>query len=129
MEVLKKCRKFAVIGLKDDKSKYVYKIYQRLLDEGYEVYGVSSYIDKLDGVKIYQSLLDVPSDIDMAVFVVSKSKGYDYLEECKALNIPYLWFQPGSYDDDFIKKLEKMKVHYYLNCILRRLDELEKNID
>ena len=129
LEIIKKCRKYAVIGLKNDSSKYVYKIYKRLIELNYEVYGVSSYIDELDGVKIYSSLKEVPSDIEVAVFVVNKEKGYNYVDECKVLNIPYLWFQPGTYDDDFLNYLDENKLHYYLNCILRRVDELEKNID
>ena len=124
MEVLNKKHKFAVIGLKNDPNKYVYKIYKRLLNEKYETYGVSSYIDELDGVKIYQSLSDIPVDIDVAIFVVAPQHGLEYLEECHRLNIPCLWFQPGTYNDEFLKKLEDYSMTYYLNCILRRLDDL-----
>ena len=127
MEVLNKKHKFAVIGLKNDPEKYVYKIYKRLLNEKYETYGVSSYIEKLDGVKIYQHLSDIPTNIDVVVFVVAPKNGLGYLEECHQLNIPYLWFQPGTYDDTFLKKLEDYSMTYYLNCILRRLDEMKKN--
>ena len=129
LEIFEKCTKFAVIGLKNDPSKYVYKIYKRLIEANYEVCGVSCDINELDGVKVYSSLKDIPSDIEVAVFVISKNKGYQYVDECKELNIPYLWFQPGTYDDDFLKYLEENNLNYYLNCVLRRLDELEKNID
>ena len=129
LEIFEKCTKFAVIGLKNDPSKYVYKIYKRLIEANYEVYGVSCDINELDGVKVYSSLKDIPCDIEVAAFVISKNKGYQYVDECKELNIPYLWFQPGTYDDDFLKYLEENNLNYYLNCVLRRLDELEKNID
>ena len=126
IEVMKKCKKFVVIGLKNDPEKYVYKIYQRLLKSGYETYGVSSYIEELDGRKIYQKLSDLPILPEVAVFVVAPKNGYAYLKECKQLNIPYLWMQPGTYDDEFLKVLDEEEFTYYLNCVLRRLDDLEK---
>ena len=115
--------------MKNDSSKYVYKIYKCLLEAKYEVYGVSPYIDELEGEKIYISLNDINENIEVAVFVISKEKGYKYVDECKALNIPYLWFQPGTYDEDFLNYLEENNLKYYLNCILRRVEELEKKID
>ena len=130
-EVLAKHKKIAVIGLKNNPNKYVYKIYKRLLEENYEVYGVSEYISELEGVKVYTSLYDIDEKIDIAVFVVGPNKAIHYIEECKSLGINYLWMQPGTYDEDVLNLLETSNLTYYLNCILRRLNDLknEKNID
>lgn len=125
IEVMRTCKKFVVIGLKNDPEKYVYKIYKRLLNANYETYAVSSYIDEMDGNKVYKQIKDLPVVPEVAVFVVAPKNGYAYLEECKDLNIPHLWFQPGTYDDAFIARIEEFKMTYYLNCVLRRLDELE----
>lgn len=124
LEVMKTCKKFAVIGLKNDPEKYVYKIYKRLLEANYEVYGVSNYIDELDGEIMYKSLYDLPNKPEVVVFVVAPKNGYAYLEECKQLQIQHLWMQPGTYDDEFLKALDDSNLNYYLNCVLRRLDDL-----
>lgn len=125
IEIMRNCRKFVVLGLKNDPEKYVYKIYKRLLNANYETYAVSDYIDNLDGQKVYKTISELPVIPEVAVFVVAPKNGYKYLDECERLHIPYLWMQPGTYDDEFIHTLESHHLNYYLNCVLRRLDDLE----
>ena len=50
-DLLKKYYHFAVIGVSTHKEKYGYKIFKRLLDRSYDVYGVSP---------IYTSVDDIP---------------------------------------------------------------------
>lgn len=125
IEVLKENKTFAVIGLSDNPEKYSYKIYKCLKSMDKEVYGVSNRLEILEGQKVYASLKDIPTQIEVAVFVVAPRFGYQYIEECKKLNIPYLWLQPGTYDDDFLSKLQGNKQTYYLDCVLRKAQELE----
>jgi len=125
LEVVSKCTKYAVLGVNNDPNKYGYKIYKRLLDEGFQTFGISKYINELDGKIIYSSLANLPIIPEVVVFVVSAKSGYQYIEECEKLNISYIWLQPGTYDDDFLKVLENKHLTYYTNCILRRLNDLK----
>lgn len=120
VELLKTAKSFAVIGLSDDPNKYSYQIYQRLLDCGYETYGISPHLTEFLGKKVYVSLNEIPSKVEVAVFVVSPKYGYEYLKQCQQLGISYLWMQPGTYDDELIKAIEASGLTYYLDCILRR---------
>lgn len=122
--VLEKSQVFAVIGLSDQSEKYSYKIYQCLKALGKEVYGISKRLKVLEGECVYASLKDIPCDIDVAVFVVAPKYGSEYVLECKEKSVSYLWLQPGTYDDDLIEQIEATHIPYYLDCVLRKAEEI-----
>lgn len=124
LTVLKTSQTFAVIGLSADKNKYSYQIYQCLKRLGKTVYGISNHLTLLDDEKVYPTLLDLPEKIEVAVFVVSPKFGLDYLRQAQQLAIPFLWMQPGTYDEDFLKVLNDGGLTYYLDCILRKAAQL-----
>lgn len=121
-ELLNTYSDFAVIGVTTDPEKYGYKIYQCLKRHHYHVSGISYAYKEVEGDPLYPSLLSVPQKIDVAVFVVSPKHGYEYIKQCLDLDIRYVWLQPGTYDDDFLAYLDTLPVHYYLDCVLRRLE-------
>ena len=73
---------------------------------------------------VYASLKDIPCDIDVAVFVVAPKYGSEYVLECKEKSVSYLWLQPGTYDDDLIEQIEVTHIPYYLDCVLRKAEEI-----
>ena len=60
MELFPKLRKWAVIGVSADQSKYGNKIFRDLRDAGYEVYGVNPKLDLIEGDKCYNTLAELP---------------------------------------------------------------------
>ncbi|MEG0470498.1 MAG: CoA-binding protein [Longicatena sp.] len=121
-QVLQHHQHFAVIGITSDHEKYGYKIYQCLKRHHYQVYPVSPRYNDIEGDVVYPNLKEVNHKIEVAVFVVSPKYGYEYVQQCLDLGIEYLWLQPGTYDDEFLAHLDELPVHYYLDCVLRRLE-------
>lgn len=118
---------WAVVGVTPNKEKYGYKIWKKLLDHGYETYGINPKYDYIQEEKIYTSLKEVPKKIDVIDLVVPSKVSLKTLEEAKELDIDYMWFQPGTYDDKVIEKATELGFKILYNeCILATLNELEK---
>ncbi len=120
-------RVWAVVGATPNREKYGYKIWKKLLDHGYETYGINPKYDYIQEEKIYTSLKEVPKKIDVIDLVVPSKVSLKTLEEAKELDIDYMWFQPGTYDDKVIEKATELGFKILYNeCILATLNELEK---
>lgn len=117
-EILDKYYHFAVVGVTTNPDKFGYKIYKRLKDRGYDVYGVSPRYETLDGDRLYPSLEAIVQPIDVVVFVVKKEYAYDYVDEMAGLGIHYAWMQPNTYDDELLKYMHNIGIMPIEACIL-----------
>lgn len=117
-DILNKYYHFAVLGVSQNKSKYGYKIFKRLQDRNYDVYGISPIYDEVDGISLYKSLESINAPIDIVVFVVNKKYAYDYIDEMTSLGIRYAWMQPETYDDKLLEYMKSVGITPILACIL-----------
>lgn len=122
IEVIKKemldLKKWAVIGLTDDKSKYGYKIFNKLRDKGYTTYGINPKYDEIDGIKVYNAIKDIPEKVDCVSMVVNPKLSSKALDDIAELGIKYVWFQPGTFDENVIDKAKKLELNIvYYECV------------
>ncbi len=119
---------WAVVGASPNKEKFGYKIWKKLKEHKYETYGVNPNYDSIDGEKIYPYLKDVPNKIEVVDLVVPPQVSLDIIDEAKELGIEYLWFQPGTFNDEVIKKAKSLGFKIlYDDCVLATLIRLEKS--
>lgn len=124
-EMLKK-DSWAVVGVTEDTDRYGYKIWEILKEHGYRSYGVNPKYEEIKGEKIYRKLSDIDEKIDVVDMVVSPRIGSDILDEASELGIEYIFFQPGSYDDELVEKVETLGFKYLINdCVYATLKEKE----
>lgn len=117
-EILKKFKHFAVLGVTSNTDKFGYKIFKRLIDKQYDVYGVSPIYDTVDHYKMYSSLTKIQKPIDVVVFVVNKKYAYDYVDQMHTLGIRYAWMQPNTYDEDLIEYMKLQGIEPIFACVL-----------
>ncbi len=113
-KVFLKGKRIAVIGAKQKKEKWGYKIYDLLKSKGYKVFGVNPNVDNIDGDKVYDSLSKIDSKIDGLVLIVSPAIGMSLSKEIIDKKISMVWMQPGAQSDELISEFEKnniMTVH------------------
>lgn len=110
---------WAVLGATPNKEKFGYKIYKKLKDNNYEVYPINPKYDDIEGEKCYNSFSDLPKNPDVVDFVVPPKVTYNSLDSAKEAGIEYLWFQPGTADENVIDKAEneEFKIVFH-DCVL-----------
>ena len=109
---------WAVVGANDDPEKFGNKIYKKLLSRGYTVYPVNPKYDSIEGNQCFKDLSSLPQKPDVIDMVVSPKRGRPVLEEAARLGIEYVWFQPGTYDDELLEFTRTKGLKYILACVL-----------
>ena len=95
-------RSWAVVGVSHDAHKYGHRVFQALLESGYQVQGVNPKGGVVAGNKIYPALADLPERPDVVVTVVPPAVTEQIVAACFALGIVNVWMQPGSESDTAI---------------------------
>lgn len=97
-----KYRRWAVVGVSEDRGKYGNKIYRDLRDAGYEVYAVNPKLDTVEGDTCYKALKDLPHTPDVVDLVVPPVAARQVVLDCLEADIRRIWFQPGSESDEAV---------------------------
>jgi predicted CoA-binding protein len=122
-EVLQEYDSYAVVGATQRKKKYGYKIYKTILNYGKKAFPVNPRYDSVDGAPCYPSITELPDKPAVVVSVVPPRVTDKLIDECKKLGINILWMQPGTYNDDILKKCEDKGIEpVYGACIMLKLD-------
>lgn len=109
---------WAVVGATTNKEKYGYLIYDRLKTKGYNVYAVNPFYQEILGDKCYPSLSSLPEKPQVINMVVSPKNGKVFIEEAAKLGIKYIWFQPGTYDEETISLTKELGIEPVQACVL-----------
>lgn len=113
---------WVVAGVTAKQDRFGYKIWKTLKDFGYETYGVNPNYDEIEGETIYHSVKDLPKKVDVLDMVVPPKIAIKTLEEAKEAEIEYIWFQPGSYNDEVLEKARELGLKIlYDDCVYATL--------
>jgi len=109
---------WAVVGANQNPEKYGNMIYKKLRLRGYEVYAVNPLYDTVEGDQCYKDLKSLPKLPDVINMVVSPKRSKAFVEEAAGLGIRYIWFQPGTYDDEVLDLAKKLGLETVQSCVL-----------
>lgn len=109
-----KYRKWAVVGVSDDREKYGNKIYRDLRNAGYQVFAINPKLETVEGDPCYASIKDLPETPDVVDLVVPPQVSSKVVDDCLSAGIKRIWFQPGSESEEAVQKAEQggMEVVY-----------------
>lgn len=124
-EIMLEKKIWAVIGVTTKKERFGYKIWKILLDNNYEVYAINPKYDEIDGKKCYHSLTELPVKPEVVDFVVAPPVTLKAIYEAKEIGIKYLWFQPGTWNEDVLEKADSLGMIHVEDCVYAIL---KKNI-
>ena len=112
-------KKFAVVGSFRNESKYAYRILKMLKNKGYEVYPVNPHLEKVEDLKCYPSVKDIPGKVDVVDVVMPPEVTEKIVRDCKENGITKIWLQPGAESEAIIKfcKENRIDVIYGL-CVM-----------
>ncbi len=109
---------WAVVGANNNPEKYANQIYKKLKTRGYEVYAVNPLYDTVEGDPCYRDLTSLPKLPEVIDMVVSPERAKPVIEEAARLGIEYIWFQPGTYDDEVLKQAKNLGLKTVQACAL-----------
>lgn len=109
---------WAVVGANQNPEKYGNMIYKKLKLRGYTVYAVNPMYEEVDGDKCYKDLSALPIIPEVINMVVAPERGKVILQEAAKLNIKYIWFQPGTTNDEILELAEKLGLISVQACVL-----------
>ncbi|WP_313757148.1 CoA-binding protein [Tissierella sp.] len=113
---------WVVAGVTANKDKFGYKIWKTLKEYNYEAYGVNPNYDDIEGDKIYHSVKELPMKVDVLDMVVPPRIAINTLDEAKEAGIEYIWFQPGTYNDEVLAKAKDLDFKIlYDDCVYATL--------
>lgn len=112
---------WAVVGVSADRSKYGFKVYNRLKQAGYKVYAVNPSLKELDGDTVYPDLASLPETPDVVNCVVPPSVTTSLIPQCAEQGIQYVWMQPGSESREALDLAKGSKIEALRACVLSEL--------
>ncbi len=120
-------KSWAVIGVTPKKKiNLVIKYGKKLKEHDYEVYGINPNYHEIEGEKIYSNIKDITDKIDVVDMVIPPKLSMVALDEIKELGIQYIFFQPGTYNDEVVKRASDLGFKYLIDdCIYATLKALE----
>jgi|SRR3972149_4049594 len=119
---------YAVVGATQNKDKWGYKIFKKLLKNGFTVYPVNPKYDEIEGFVCFPNLVSLSNVPDVVDTVVPPEVTEKVVEKCLELGVKKVWMQPGSESEKAIKFCEDKGiavVHHA--CIVR--DGLKQTFD
>ena len=98
----------AVVGCSSTPGKDAHDIPSYLDRQGYDIVPVNPYADEILGKEVYDSLEDVPGEIDIVdVFRPSEEVGGIVDSALDREDVEVIWLQLGIHDDEAVERAEQ----------------------
>ncbi|PKM50864.1 MAG: CoA-binding protein [Firmicutes bacterium HGW-Firmicutes-7] len=117
-EIMLEKKKWVVVGANQNPEKFGNMIYKKLKLRGYEVVPVNPFFDTIEGDPCYKNLSSIPEKPEVIDMVVGPDKAKAVIEEAAILGIEYIWFQPGTYNDEVLELVKNLGIKSVKACVL-----------
>ena len=99
--------RIAVVGCSATPGKDAHEIPKYLLDQGYDVVPVNPFADEIFGREAYDTLADVPGEIDIVDVFRPSEEVSEIVDGALAReDVEVIWLQLGIHDDDAVERAE-----------------------
>lgn len=106
----------AVVGASADPSKYGNIAVRTYLQSGYEVFPVHPKEEKIEGLKVYRSVSEIPVALDRISVYLPSQIGMKVIEEIARKGTKELFLNPGSESDELIEKARSLGLNVIVAC-------------
>jgi predicted CoA-binding protein len=97
----------AVVGCSTSPGKDAHEIPKYLLEQGYDVIPVNPFADEIFGREAYDSLADVPGEIDIVDVFRPSDEVADIVDAAlEREDDAVIWLQLGIHDDEAVARAE-----------------------
>ncbi len=114
-------RSIAIIGAVSNRNRYSNKAVRAYISQGYQVFPVSVRNEEIEGLKAYESIADVPGQVDAASLYVNPKVGIKLLDDIAKKGVKLLFVNPGAESDELVEKAEALGLNPVLACSIRSI--------
>jgi len=126
-EILRECRKIAVVGLSPKESRDSNRVARYLMEQGYEIVPINPGQREILGKTCYKSLKDIPFQVDMADLFLNPTRVPQAVDQAIEIGVNAVWMQLGVIHNEAAEKVKQAGIRLVVNrCIMtehRRLSE------
>ncbi|MDS0282856.1 CoA-binding protein [Haloarcula onubensis] len=98
----------AVVGCSTTPGKDAHEIPKYLLDSGYDVVPINPFADEIFGRECYDTLADVPGEVDIVDVFRPSEEVADIVDAALARDDDaVIWLQLGIHDDEAVARAEE----------------------
>jgi len=124
-EILRECRKIAVVGLSPKESRDSNKVARYLMEQGYEIVPINPGQREILGKTCYGSLKDIPFHVDMADLFLNPTRVPPVVDQAIDMGVQAIWMQLGVVHNEAAQKAEKAGIRVIMNvCIMKEHEKL-----
>ncbi|HCE58740.1 MAG TPA: CoA-binding protein [Prolixibacteraceae bacterium] len=112
-------RKLAVAGVSRNPKKFGGYVFNELKQKGFQLFPVNPNAEKIQGVKCYKTVAELPADVTHLLIVTPKTETTSVAEAAAKKGIKMVWIQQTSETPEALKMLEEAQIPViYKKCIM-----------
>lgn len=117
----------AVIGASNHHEKFGNKAVRAYLAHGHSVYPVNPHEDRIEGLAVYRTILDVPVKLDVTLVYVPPEVTRRLLPGIARKGPGDLYLNPGSEDDAVLERAKELGLEPILACSILAIGDRPSN--
>jgi len=116
-------RRVAVCGATPKRERWGYRVFRRLVDEGYDAIPVHPIAKQIDGIDVYASLAEIPGGVEAVSVITPPLASIEIVRAAAEIGSPPCFFQPGASSPEVIDEARRLGVPVIDgHCVLVELD-------
>lgn len=115
--------KVALVGVSRNSRKFGNYILNELIKKGKKVFPVNPFLNKINGIKCYNSVDELPLELKHIIIVTKPQITNQLVPQIIKKGIQNIWFQQGSSDKLTQEMCKNKNINFVVNqCIIMYLE-------
>lgn len=86
-------KKMAIAGVSGNPKKFGYAIFKELRQKGFDICPINPRLEKIEDIKAYKTVDDIPDDYEKLFIVTPKSETDKIIRQAAQKGIKHVWVQ------------------------------------
>ena len=117
----------AVIGASNDRAKFGNKAVRSYRAHGHSVFPVNPHETRIEGERVYRSILDIPVDLDTTLVYLPPATTLEVLPDIARKGPGQLYLNPGSEDAEVVAAAKRLGLDPILACSIVAIGDSPAN--
>jgi len=110
-------RRIAIIGASSKTHRFSYKAVRAFTEEGYDVFPVNPSYEKILGLRVYDTVDEIPGGVNIVSLYRNRDKQEPELaEQIKKSKASLVIFNPGTENEDIEAKIRNHDIEVREEC-------------